>query len=1037
MRLKNVIYVPGLCVRLFSVSATTEKGHKVLFGNNESYLECTDGVSVKLKHEGRRRVLITRMSTEGALVTQERNLWHRRMGHIGKAGLSGLHKVVKGIATPQEEISDVCEPCAMGKIHRSAVAKTKEKRATAKGKVICSDVAGPFPEAIGGKRYMVNFVDEHTRMRYVYFMQAKSEILEALKEFVGDVLKPQGIKLRRLHSDNGGEYTSAEMKKFCIAEGIHQTFTAPDTPAQNGIAERSWRSILDKVRCMLVESGLPSKFWCDAADTACYLLNVSPTKPNDDITPYQRWYGSQPNVSHLRVWGCVVYIFDKEAGKTEARGKKGIFLGYARQRECYRVWLDGFYRNTRNCQFNEELPGACVLGDEGEIENASPILFDPTEPSIEPIDDNDTLVEHQFEEQPIGDQPETKQGEIGETEEEEEQNSDIETNNSPTTQRRGPQNQWLNNLDEIGPRSSRPAREGALQTFRDVAQVSLDSAFAVMEMKEPISYKDAMKSEHAEEWKKAVQNELASMEKMKVFSPTRKPKGANVIKCKWVFKIKRNADGSVKKYKARLVAKGFTQKYGIDYDEVFAPVARYTTLRILLTIAAHEDWDLEQSDVTTAFLNADLDENIYMEMPEGLETGREDSVMKLNKSLYGLKQSPRLWHEKIRKWLTEFGLKPSPVDPCLFIMKRNGDTLMLMLYVDDMIYGGARHLMDEMQKKMSQAFNVTHEGELSWILGMEVQRDRRNKTISLSQNQYLQSVLTKFNMVDCKDKTTPMEESQTGAEQDQGFEVVNYRSAVGAVMYAMICTRLDLAFAVGNVARFMQEPKQIHWKAVKRILRYIRGTLDTKLILQGEVKLTGYVDADYAGDKDTRRSTTGYVFKLGGGAISWCSKLQPTVALSTTEAEYMALAAGVQEAIYLKQLLATAGYEQGTVKLHEDNQSCIALAKNPVFKSRAKHIDVRYHFVRERTQQKEVEITYCPTERMLADTMTKALPKRRFESLRKELLTTHSVRESVDGKQTTQVGHTELVEGSRIERDSQPQQLPATSAGNCLSSLHT
>ena len=234
VRLAHVFYVPDLCFRLFSVEATNQWGHKLVFGSKRSYMECTGGTVVNLEDRGKGKVLTGRLLIEGAMVTQTGSLWHRRMGHIGKDGLKKLHKAVDGLEGRQEDNTKVCEPCAMGKIHREAVKKTKEKRATAPGEVVCTDVAGPFTESMGGKKYMIIFVDEYTRMRYVYFMKTKDNALTALKEFVGDVLKPQGIQLKRLHSDNGGEYTSAEMKKFCIGEGIHQTFTAPDTPAQMG-----------------------------------------------------------------------------------------------------------------------------------------------------------------------------------------------------------------------------------------------------------------------------------------------------------------------------------------------------------------------------------------------------------------------------------------------------------------------------------------------------------------------------------------------------------------------------------------------------------------------------------------------------------------------------------------------------------------------------------------------------------------------------------------------------------------------------------
>jgi hypothetical protein len=461
------------------------------------------------------------------------------------------------------------------------------------------------------------------------------------------------------------------------------------------------------------------------------------------------------------------------------------------------------------------------------------------------------------------------------------------------------------------------------------------------------------------------------------------------VDIKWVFKIKRNPDGSIARYKARLVARGFTQEHGIDYTETFAPTVKFSTIRVILALAAFHDWEVEQLDVVTAFLSAELKEKVYMRQPEGFrECDDDDSelVCELQRAIYGLKQSPRYWYQTITAWLLDFGFVQSAVDPCVYVFLQGDITYILALYVDDTILTGPiGDFITRFKSAFGSRFDVQDLGPVAWLLGTTVVRDRRARTITLGQRQYILDVLERFNMGECNSVGTPLAKGSTDSD---GISIIQtdvpYNSLIGSLQYAAITTRPDISMAVSHLSRFLAQPSTKHWEAAKRVLRYLKGTIDVGLVLggQGSCTLAGYCDSDWASDTATRRSRTGYVFMMNGAAVSWKSQHQPTVALSTAEAEYMALTAAIQEAIFLRQLLDSMGVKQSEpTMIFEDNQACIALSKNSLVNTRSKHIDIKYHFNREKVESGEVVLKYCPLAEMIVDVTTKPLPTSQHRAL--------------------------------------------------------
>jgi len=499
----------------------------------------------------------------------------------------------------------------------------------------------------------------------------------------------------------------------------------------------------------------------------------------------------------------------------------------------------------------------------------------------------------------------------------------------------------------------------------------------------PSTVSEALEGPDARNWEEAMDSEMESILKNDTWTLTELPPGRKPIGCKWIFRLKLLPDGTVERYKARLVAKGFAQQEGVDFNETFAPVAKFTSIRLILAIAVGEKLFIHQMDVKTAFLYGFLKELVFMTQPEGyIQKSQEHLFCKLHRSLYGLKQAPRAWYSRIDIYLCQLGFKRSVADHGIYVKVYGDVKIILALYVDDLlILCNKLEVIFQVKADLSKEFEMTDLGEAKFILGIYLEQNIPEGYIRLNQSGYIAKILERFKMEDSNPVSTPLDVSvKLCKNQDPPLaemKDIPYQSAVGSLMYAMIATRPDIAAAVGVVCRFMSNPTRQHWTAVKRILRYLKGTKHFSLQYQAtgdKVKLTGYSDSNWAGDLDTRRSTTGYTFLVNSGSISWSSKIQTTVALSTTEAEYMALSETTKEVIWLRQLLSDLGYQQQSpTTLYVDNQSTISLAKNPVMHARTKHIDICHHFIREHLDNQDINLEYINTADMIADILTKPL----------------------------------------------------------------
>ena len=468
-----------------------------------------------------------------------------------------------------------------------------------------------------------------------------------------------------------------------------------------------------------------------------------------------------------------------------------------------------------------------------------------------------------------------------------------------------------------------------------------------------------MNSENADLWKAACEKEMLAMKEKGVWTLVKRPKGVNVIRGLWLFKKKYNLDGLVSKYKAGFVAMGNTQREGTDYGETFIPTGKPSSLRLLIAIAACQGWDIHQMDAVTAFLNGLLQEDLYLEQPEVfVEPGMEDMVCKLTKSIYGLKQSPKIWGDYVKQFLVSIGFLQCKIDPCTYVRSSGDAFSAIYLHVDDLAITGNE--TDKVKSQIANRWEMEDLGIARTVVGIHISRLNPDSYF-INQASLALTILERFKFDQLKAASTPLPVTsklyKASDEEAEAFALEKrpYRNCVGSLMYLAMCTRPDLSHAVGVLSQRLERPGRQHWEALVHVFRYLKGSINLGIKFDGQLPSTVHgtksfhlpeslCDADWAGDPNTRRSTTGYVFKLAGGPISWKIRLQPTVALSSTEAEYRAITEAGQELLWLRNMLEMYGFkDQNPTVLQSDNLGAIHLTTKSIFHGRTKHIEIQHH----------------------------------------------------------------------------------------------
>jgi histone deacetylase 1/2 len=510
------------------------------------------------------------------------------------------------------------------------------------------------------------------------------------------------------------------------------------------------------------------------------------------------------------------------------------------------------------------------------------------------------------------------------------------------------------------------------------------------EDKEPESVEEALSRP---KWKEAMNAEFKALTANQTWTLVPLKGQENIIESKWVFKTKYKADGSIERRKARLVAKGFQQTAGLDYDETFSPVIKSSTVRIVLTIAVHLNWEVRQLDINNAFLNGNLKETVFMHQPEGyIDSAKPYHICKLTKAIYGLKQAPRAWYDSLRHTLLGWGFQNTKSDSSLFVLKGTGHITFVLIYVDDIIVTGSNNnFLETFITQLNTAFSLKDLGHLHYFLGIEVHRDAGG--MYLKQTKYIRDLLKKFNMEKSSTCPTPMVTGkQFVAEGEPMANPTLYRQAIGALQY-LTNTRPDIAFSVNKLSQYMSLPTTDHWQGIKRILRYLHGTTNLCLHIKPstDLDITGFSDADWATSVDDRKSMAGQCVFLGETLVSWTSRKQRVVSRSSTESEYRALADLAAEVAWIRSLLEELKLPiLRKPVLWCDNLSAKALASNPVMHARSKHIEIDVHYIRDQVLQNKITISYVPTADQIADCLTKPLTHTRFNIFRDKLGVTMS-----------------------------------------------
>lgn len=973
VRARDVLFAPQLDGNLLSVRKLLDADFTVNFDGHTCKINKGDQ-QIALADEAS-GLYVLRQSNKVCVVTNGHkpdcihNL-HRIFGHRDPIAIRAVCAggFMDGITITECGIKQRCEVCLKAKQTRLPFQKSNSK-STEVLDLIHTDVCGPMQkESPSGKKYILTLIDDFSRFTIIYLLREKSEVEEKLREYVLMVSNKFSRKPKVMRSDRGGEYIGQKVTSFFKSQGIQTQYTAPYTPQQNGVAERKNRTLIEMARCMIEDAGLPLNFWAEAVCTANYLQNRLPTRVIE-TTPYEKWNNKKPQVKHCVRFGskCFVHIPTEKRRKLENTATEMIFVGYDEQSKAYRCFdrTKNKLVISRDVKFMDTMDPLSV-----SLASADSCSVDVMEPELNgDIEANDEDNVTECDNNSIS------------SETEYESFADDDTDISISDKTLMEENQEEPTI--TGKRVSQRSTKGR-PPKRLIEEIN-----TVHEIREPKTLHDAMSSKQKNEWMCAMKEEMISLQRNGTWKLCKLPSDRTPIGCKWVYKLKTNSGGKIVRYKARLVAQGYSQKFGTDYDQVFAPVAKQTTFRILLTLASKNNFIVRHVDAKTAFLNGDLKETIFMKQPPGFEVG-DDKVCLLQKSLYGLKQAARAWNDAIHSALMKARFQRNEADHCLYVRRFDDKWCYLLIYVDDMLIAAkTMEEINDVTDELMKHFDLEDLGDVKFYLGIEITKSNEGY-YQLCQSTYINNIARDFGLGDAKCSNVPMNVNygkSTTIEDDAELKNnTDYQRLIGCLLYVCVNTRPDIAASVSILAQKVSAPRNQDWNELKRVVRYLKGTLNLKLVL-GNNKHTndpifGYADANWAEDRSDRKSNSGYIFIVYGAAVSWACRKQSCVALSTTEAEFIALSEACQEVYWLRRLLngMNCSIDQPT-PMFEDNQSCLKLIREEKLSNRTKHIDTRYNFVRDYVDKGIVSCEYCPTEQMMADIFTKPLPATKHRDL--------------------------------------------------------
>ena len=1048
VRLSEVWHVPDMNDNLISFGTLNEKGCDMDTRQGRWRLHTDDLTIFTGPILDRSLVVELQSTTIGTVLathTTRPVSWdqlHKRLAHCGMDTVKNAVKITTGVDAKKADLlqqrepkHDLCESCIMGKQTRTPSHEHHRKKRTErlpKGARWHCDIAGggQIKLTIGGYRYVVALTDDTTDYTVIYMIKGRDELPRILKEHFAK-MKSQGYTPAYIHGDNE-IVASKECMSLYKEIGIQYEPTAPYNPHQNGVAERGFRTHFDRVRSILHAAGMPQQFWGEALAYAVYTKNRLPTKAVDGMTPIEAWTGTKPNISHLRPFGCLAYHHKEPKGrKLEYKSEKCRFVGYGASNQ-YRLWSIESRKIiiSAHTRFDEQVT---VVDDEEEYVDADwafiNVAKDVTAAGKQTGDelDSDSSGE-QNSPKPTNSSTSPTTGNLTNPSNPSNESQPDPTDDQETNFR--PINEGENDgavvaglsEDEEDSEDSEPGgrqlRKGTRKDYRELAgkrtynkkvafvhsgtHAFIRRAMGIIPAKLPIPLNvyDALNGPDKDKWMEAFQTELNHMKTQKVWDLLPIPPGVKPIPGRWVLSHKYGPTGEILMYKARWVAKGFRQIWGKDYLLTFSAVVKSMSWRLMLAIMARDNLEAEVIDIISAFLEALLRQRIWVVQPHGFEEmglNNEELACFLRKALYGLKQAPLEWYSTLRKVVELLGFKRMVKDHSVF--RHFEKNITIAIYVDDiLIVAKEKSAISWLKEELKKHFRLKELGDVAHYLGMDITRDRRNRSVYITQTTYIKRLLEQMDMELCHEKGphTPMVKGVVLEKAPEGHSATEveqelYASLIGALQWIAQMTRFDILYAVSRLGSFTANPTTEHINGAKRVVKYLNSTINMGIRygpVEGQSgKLVGYTDASHSDVQETSRSTSGYVFQYWNGPISARSRRQNIVAVSSAESEYNAAHEAAREALFLGPLLEELGHasdDTHPVTLRIDNQAAMRIANKPSDHDRTKHIRNHYHFVREMvTETNELDLEWVPSKEQAADILTKPLGQTEYVPARK------------------------------------------------------
>jgi hypothetical protein len=1020
--LRDTAYVPGFLTNCISAQRLKAKG--VYYDPRRNRLERDGKTFVDIIEQGGLLLLAKELKASSFATTTSKprpekaatvETWHKVLGHAGRAAIEHLQEAVIG-ASITDDVHNApttrdCEDCSLSKAHQIVSRRTEhEEEATQPLERNGYDLI-PMEEAYNGDKWVSHFFCFNTKMNFVYTHPRKSDALKIVEAFVQMAKTRFGKQVKFIRIDDEQTLATA-YNEFTARHGITTERAAPYSKQQNGGAERSGGVLVTKARTMRIAAGLPTNLWPETMKAAGYTANRTPTKALDWKTPFEALTGKKPTVAHMHTYGCKAYPLRGEGTiprlqRLEPRAFIGYLLGYD-STNVFRVWMPSRKKiiRVRDVTFKENEFYQPLEPDMGVLEEERQLVELIEEPDVTPEngDESEHLLQELHHLQRQGPQQEHTTEHNPQPQNTQQTNRPQQPLLSPPTTRDGTPDVTGTskvsadfNTGNILPEGSKRIRRQAGHIFAtklNDKMYGFHHSFATGLEKtearwhrdalptEPKGYKTAMKHLFATGWRAAAEKEIATLERKHTykFVPQELVLTKQILPLTWVFKYKFDTEGFLVKLKARICVRGDLQTTEKD---TYAATLTARIFRALISLATAFDMELRQYDAVNAFTNADLDEEVFCHPPEGFEN--PGYVILLQKALYGLKRSPTLWHKDLSLSLEKMGLHPVGGVNCLFISK----SVIVFFYVDDIVAACLRkdiQDLNDFEAALMKRYEIQALGDLKWFLGIRVIRDRTARKTWLVQDSYIDKIATKFHCIKDKDKCpiTPLtiEELLPNEGKATDAQIHMYQQRVGSINFPAVITRPDIAFAASKLAQFLTNPSSAHIRASERVISYLYGTRTLGLEYSG-TDFKGQVfecssDSAFADDSITRRSSCGYIFQLYGGPVDWRAFKQQSVTTSSTEAELLALSSTAKETLGWIKFFEAIDFDLGEdLTINCDNLQTIRLLTKeaPKLDTKLKHVDIHQHWLRQEVQEKHINVKWVKSEDMVADGLTKALPK--------------------------------------------------------------